>query len=147
MKIFKNSLIIFSFCFLPLLFSCSQSKLEKKVFTLERSDGTTVYIKVEIAKTPDERNFGFMERKKIPEGTGMLFIFEKDQILSFWMKNTPLPLSIAYIDTNGIIKDIFHMTPYSLATIKSTSSVRYALEVPQNWFEKVNIKVGDKLIL
>ena len=73
----------------------------------------------------------------------MLFIFEKDQILSFWMKNTPHPLSIAYIDSKGKIRDIFDMTPYSLASVVSTVSVRYALEVPQGWFDKVGIKKGD----
>ena len=88
-----------------------------------------------------------MERKNIPDGTGMIFIFEQDQILSFWMKNTPHPLSIAYIDSKGKIRDIFDMTPYSLSSIKSTVSVRYALEVPQGWFKKNNIQTGDVIKL
>ena len=75
----------------------------------------------------------------------MLFIFEKDQSLHFWMKNTPHPLSIAYIDSNGIIADILDMTPFSEATVSSTRSVRYALEVPQGWFRKNGIKEGDKV--
>ena len=75
----------------------------------------------------------------------MIFVFEKDQILSFWMKNTPHPLSIAFIDSNGKIRDIFQMTPYSLASVSSTTSVRYALEVPQGWFKKEGIKEGDYL--
>ena len=77
----------------------------------------------------------------------MLFVFEYDQVLSFWMKNTPHPLSIAYIDSKGVIRDIFDMTPYSLNSVVSTVSVRYALEVPQGWFEKTGIKAGDKLEL
>ena len=84
-----------------------------------------------------------MERKRIPDGTGMIFVFEQDQFLSFWMKNTPHPLSIAYIDSTGKIRDIFDMKPFSLASIISTSSVRYALEVPQGWFDKNGIKKGD----
>ena len=88
-----------------------------------------------------------MERKKIPDGTGMLFIFESDQILSFWMKNTPHPLSIAYIDSKGVIKNIYDMTPFSLSSITSTVSVRYALEVPQGWFKKNNIQEGDSISL
>ena len=84
-----------------------------------------------------------MNRKNIPDGTGMLFIFEKEQILSFWMKNTPHPLSIAYIDSRGKIRNIYDMTPFSLTPIKSTSSVRYALEVPQGWYKENNINVGD----
>jgi uncharacterized membrane protein (UPF0127 family) len=84
-----------------------------------------------------------MEREEIPDGTGMLFVFDRDQILSFWMKNTPHPLSIAYIDSRGKIRNIYDMTPFSLASVVSTVSVRYALEVPQGWFEKVGVKVGD----
>ena len=67
--------------------------------------------------------------------------------VSFWMKNTPHPLSIAYIDRTGKIQNIFDMTPFSLAPVKSTRSVRYALEVPQGWFEKNGIKTGDKIVL
>lgn len=110
-------------------------------------EGQTFYVDSEIASTQEERNFGFMERKKIPDGTGMLFIFEFDQKLSFWMKNTPHPLSIAYIDSNGIIREIYDMTPFSLSSIESTVSVRYALEVPQGWFLKNNITPGDKISL
>jgi uncharacterized membrane protein (UPF0127 family) len=77
----------------------------------------------------------------------MIFIFEQDQILSFWMKNTPHPLSIAYIDSKGKIRNIFDMTPYSLSSVVSTVSVRYALEVPQGWFKNNNIQVGDTISL
>ena len=110
-------------------------------------EGQTFYVDAEIASTQEERNFGFMERKKIPDGTGMLFIFEFDQKLSFWMKNTPTALSIAYIDRNGIIKEIFDMQPFSLEGIESSSSVRYALEVPKGWYAKNGIKPGDKIRL
>ena len=88
-----------------------------------------------------------MFRKDIPDGTGMLFIFEKEQLLAFWMKNTPHPLSIAYIDSKGKIRNIFDMTPYSTASIVSTVSVRYALEVPQGWYKKNGITEGDTVIL
>ena len=77
----------------------------------------------------------------------MLFVFEYDQILSFWMKNTPTALSIAYITSDGYIKNIFDMQPFSLSSVVSTGYVRYALEVPKGWFEKVGIKTGDKIIL
>lgn len=134
---------------LPALFllSCSSKKLTVKTITITRTDGTTIDVLAEIAKTPEERNHGFMERKNIPEGTGMIFIFEKDQILSFWMKNTPHPLSIAYIDARGKIRNIYDMTPYSLAPIVSTVSTRYALEVPQGWYEKNNIHEDDVISL
>lgn len=137
-----SKILVILFCFSTFT-ACSQSKLAKADITITRTDGTTEIVKSELAIKPEERQHGFMERKNIPDGTGMLFVFEKDQILSFWMKNTPHPLSIAYISSSGIIKDIFDMTPFSHATIDSTVSVRYALEVPQGWFAKNNIKVGD----
>jgi len=140
----RKSLILFAALFAVLCFTgCGKSKLAKTDLVITRNDSSTIVVKAEIARTDAERNFGYMERKNIPDGTGMIFIFEQDQQLSFWMKNTPHPLSIAYIDSKGKIRDIFDMTPYSLSSIVSTSSVRYALEVPQGWFKKNNIKTGD----
>ena len=141
MKKFLFTLIILS---LSIFVSCQEdSKLPKKDLTITRTDGSQITLNVEIAKTPETRQFGYMERKTIPDGTGMIFVFESDQILSFYMKNTPHPLSIAYIDSTGKIRDIFDMKPFSLDTIFSTCSVRYALEVPQGWYEKNLIKKGD----
>ena len=130
-------------CMLIPAASCKSKKLPVIDITITRADGTTAIVKAEDAEKDEDRNHGFMERKNIPDGTGMLFVFDRDQILSFWMKNTPHPLSIAYIDSRGKIRNIYDMTPFSLTPIKSTSSVRYALEVPQGWFEKENINVGD----
>ncbi len=138
--------IFFTFILSFLIFtleSCEKSNLQKTKLTIKKTDKTEVSLVVEIAKTPKEREFGFMERKNIPNGTGMIFIFEQDQILSFWMKNTPHPLSIAYIDSNGKIRNLYDMTPFSLSPVVSTCSVRYALEVPQGWFEQEGIQVGD----
>lgn len=142
----KFTQVFFLCAFVLLLFSCGKN-LEKKNLTLIRSDGSTVRIKAEMARTDEERANGFMRRKNIPDGTGMLFLFDRDQRLSFWMKDTPHALSIAFIDVHGRIRDIFNMTPFSLANVNSTVSVRYALEVPQGWFEKVNITTGDELAL
>ena len=133
------------FCIFALGASCRNSNLEKKTLTLCKVDGTELSVKAEIAVKPEDRNFGFMERKNIPDGTGMLFVFEYDQILSFWMKNTPTPLSIAFITKDGKIKDIFDMQPFSTASKTSTGYVRYALEVPQGWYKKNGIKTGDVL--
>ncbi len=142
----KVSLVFFSLFSVFLFFSCAQ-KLSVQTLTITKADGQQIDVKTEVARTQEERNKGYMERKNIPDGTGMIFIFERDQILSFWMKNTPHPLSIAYIDKSGTIRDIFDMTPFSLDPIYSTVSVRYALEVPQGWFAKNNIKSGDKVSL
>ena len=143
-RLFKPFLL---FIFVTSFASCSQKKLPQKQLTITTKEGQIFTVEAELASTQEERNCGFMERKKIPDGTGMLFIFEYDQKLSFWMKNTPHPLSIAYIDSNGIIREIYDMTPFSLYSIESTVSVRYALEVPQGWFQKNNITPGDKITL
>ena len=135
----KIFLILFTFLF----FSCSSQKLEVKNFTILNSEQKNILVKAEIADTYETRQKGFMERKNIPEGTGMIFVFEQDQILSFWMENTPTALSIAYITSNGKILNIFDMKPFSRASIKSTGYVRYALEVPKGWFKKNNINIGD----
>lgn len=140
----KKLILSFSLLFTILsLASCTKYKLPKKELLITKQDGSTEKVMAELAIKPEERNFGYMERKNIPEGTGMLFVFEKEQILSFWMKNTPHPLSIAYLDSKGKIRNIYDMTPFSLAPIESTVSVKYALEVPQGWFNKNNIQVGD----
>lgn len=132
--------------FTALIFiSCAPSKLETQELTIIKADGTSIVVSAEVARTEAERNRGFMERRHIPDGTGMLFVFENDQILSFWMKNTPSPLSIAFISSDGRIKDIFDMTPYSLAPVQSSGYARYALEVPQDWFMRTGIQVGDRI--
>ena len=142
-KTFFSAALMFSF----LTFcACSKPAKPSVDLTIEKVDGSTALVSVEVARTEQERQRGFMERKKIPDGTGMIFVFEGDQILNFWMKNTPTALSIAYIDRNGIIRDIFDMTPFSLEAIESTCSVRYALEVPKGWFSKNGIKVGDRVV-
>ncbi len=153
-NILKNVLYIkdfpcISFILLTfLLLSCSSQKLtEQKDLSVITANGKNICIHAEIARTSEDQAYGFMNRKKIPEGTGMLFVFKTDQFLHFWMKNTPTALSIAYIDSNGYIRNIFDMEPLSLSTISSTVSVRYALEVPQGWFNKVHIKKGDRLVL
>ena len=143
----KSIILIALFITLSSLLSCKTKKLPVKDIKIIRKDGTEFIVSAEIAEKAEDRNHGFMERKNIPDGTGMLFIFEKDQILSFWMKNTPHPLSIAYIDSKGKIRNIYDMTPYSLSSIISTVSVRYALEVPQGWYKKNGITEGDAVIL
>lgn len=143
----KKILLILLLLFSVTLLSCNQPKLPTTTLTITKADGSTIDVVAEIAKKAEDRNHGYMERKVIPDGTGMIFVFEKDQILSFWMKNTPHPLSIAYIDSKGKIRNIYDMTPFSLSSIVSTVSVRYALEVPQGWYEKNNVKEGDYIIL
>ena len=145
----RKFFFLFSFLFLILVSSSCSSKtnLPIKKLTIVNSEGKEITVKAEIASTFEQRQNGFMFRQEIPDGTGMLFIFEEEQVLNFWMKNTPHPLSIAYIDKNGRIRDILDMKPFDLSNITSSTKVLYALEVPQGWYEKVNVKVGDRLKL
>ena len=114
--------------------------------TISIQVGTEEYI-VEVAKTREERAEGLMFRKELKKRHGMLFIFPHDQKLSFWMKDTSIPLSIAFISKNGTIKEILDMTPFSEKPVPSTYSVRYALEVNKGEFQKLGIQVGDKVMI
>ena len=143
----KKIIIIATLLLFTQFLSCKTKKLPVQTIKIIRQDGTEFSLEAEMAIKAEDRNHGYMERKNIPDGTGMLFVFEKDQILSFWMKNTPHPLSIAYIDSKGKIRNIYDMTPYSLSSIVSTVSVRYALEVPQGWYKKNGITEGDVVFL
>jgi uncharacterized membrane protein (UPF0127 family) len=87
-----------------------------------------------------------MWRRSLAEGEGMLFVFDRDQILSFWMKNTIIPLSIAYIAADGRILEIHDMEPRNLSPVQSGRSARYALEVNRGWFTRMGITAGDVLI-
>ena len=131
--------------FFAVLSSCSGlEKFEKREITIEGEKGRVV-IKAEIALTTAQHAQGLMHRKELKDNNGMLFIFERDDILSFWMKNTLIPLSIAYITSDGRILEIHDMTPGNLNPVRSSRSVRYALEVPQGWFDRAGLGPGDRL--
>ena len=132
-------------------FSCSAQKApgaetDKPNATLKKvtlAAGQTRVV-VEVADTETERNRGLMFRKTLADGKGMLFVFETDQRVSFWMRNTSLPLSLAYMASDGTILQILDLTPFSEEPRPSERSIRYALEVPQGWFAKVGLKPGDR---
>ncbi|MDZ4744361.1 MAG: DUF192 domain-containing protein [Verrucomicrobiota bacterium] len=100
----------------------------------------------EIARTTEQKNTGLMGRKSLGENEGMLFINHSPQTASFWMKNTLIPLSIAYIDEDGVIQEIYHLEPLRLDTVQSRqSNIKYALEVNKGWFEKNGISIKQKI--
>jgi len=130
---------------MTLFSSCAaKSPLRECELGIETSRGS-VPVRVELAITEEEQERGFMERKEIPDGTGMIFAYEADRRMHFWMKDTPHPLSIAFIDSSGVIREIYDMTPFSLETVSSERSVRFALEVPSGWFSRAGVSVGDRL--
>jgi hypothetical protein len=100
-------------------------------------------IKVEVARTEREKERGLMFRERLGKDAGMIFVYGEEETLFFWMKNTPIPLSIAFIDKNGKIVDIQDMEPFSLRTRGSSSPAKYALEMNQGWFKRNGIQVGD----
>lgn len=98
---------------------------------------------VEVARTAEERAVGLMNRDEVPEGTGMLFVFEDEEIRSFWMQDTFVPLDIAYMDAGLRIVDIQQMDPETTDLHESAAPAMFALEVRQGWFADRGIEVGD----
>lgn len=102
-------------------------------------------IVAEVARTPQQQQIGMMMRTEMAQHEGMLFVFDELAPRCFWMKNTLLPLSIAFIEDDGTIVNIAEMKPRSEATHCSQRPVRYALEMNQGWFAKRAIAPGFKL--
>jgi uncharacterized membrane protein (UPF0127 family) len=102
-------------------------------------------ITAEMATTPNSRTVGMMFRQTVAPNHGMLFVFEYKGQQCFWMRNTPLPLSIAFIDDDGTILQITDMAPKSDALHCSEHAVRYALEMEQGWYGKKGALVGSRL--
>jgi uncharacterized membrane protein (UPF0127 family) len=147
----NSKIFLVFFLLVPLYGSCEQQKRPQHLKTaevrIERAESGPVSVKAELARTQAERAKGLMYRKKLDDGRGMLFIFDREEPLSFWMENTYIPLSIAFIAADGRIVEIRDMRPLDLSSVKSSRSVRYALEVPQGWFDRVNVKPGDIVII
>jgi uncharacterized membrane protein (UPF0127 family) len=133
------------FCVFGVPVSCGP-RFSKSEITINRAGGEPVRMTVELARTDTERTRGLMNRKTLGDGKGMLFIFDRDQIMSFWMENTLSPLSIAFISKDGRILEIRDMQPLDKTLIRSSRSARYALEVPQGWFSRAGIKAGDMVM-
>ena len=98
---------------------------------------------VEVARTPEERNHGLMARKHLGKDEGMLFIFEREDYHGFWMKDTLIPLSIAFIDKEGRIVWMTDMKPQTLDSHVPPRPILYALEMNKGWFSSCGIKSGD----
>lgn len=99
---------------------------------------------VEVANTQEKRSKGLMFRKKLAENTGMLFVFSYEDYRYFYMKNTLIPLDIAFFDSQMKIVSIKQMQPLDETTVASDEKAMYALEMNQGFFEKQKIKVGDQ---
>lgn len=102
-------------------------------------------IDTQLAMTPQQREVGLMFRKEMPQAEGMLFIFEQSATQCFWMKNTILPLTAAFVADDGRIVNLTDMKPQTEDSHCSEEPVRYVLEMNQGWFAKKNLKKGNKL--
>ena len=102
-------------------------------------------IDTQLALTPDQHMTGLMYRKDMPQGEGMLFVFDTPVRQCFWMKNTLLPLTAAFISDDGTIVNLEDMKPQTTESHCSLKPVRYVLEMNQGWFAKKGIKAGTKL--
>ncbi|AVS70911.1 DUF192 domain-containing protein [Paracidovorax avenae] len=102
-------------------------------------------IDAQLAATPQERETGLMHRKDMPSNEGMLFVFSVPAVQCFWMKNTLLPLTAAFVADDGTIVNLADMKPQTLDSHCSDKPVRFVLEMNQGWFAKRGIKPGSKL--
>ena len=110
-------------------------------------EGKNAKLNLIISNTDAARRKGLMNQAFLEKNTGMLFIWPSSKKQCMWMKNTSLPLSIAYLSSDGRILEIYDMVPFSEDSICSMKNVRMALEVNQGWFARNKISIGDKINL
>jgi uncharacterized membrane protein (UPF0127 family) len=102
-------------------------------------------IDAQVAQTEAQQEYGLMFRREMPQSEGMVFVFDKPSTQCFWMKNTILPLTAAFIADDGRIVNLADMQPQTENTHCSTEPVRFVLEMNQGWFARKGIKAGSKL--
>ena len=130
------------------LTACSQSPCPTHDLERRQIHVGDVGLTVEIASTPAERACGLSLRDRLAVNHGMLFVFPDDGIREFWMKDTRMPLSIAFLEANGRITEILDMDPREPARrYRSSQAVRYALETDRGWFSAQGISPGDRVDL
>jgi uncharacterized membrane protein (UPF0127 family) len=125
-------------CLMGLALQASATELPQRTLTIGEHK-----LSVEVASTPGTRETGLMNRFSLQPDHGMLFVFEAPQPLAFWMKNTYIPLSIAFVDRSGRILNIEDMRPQDEATHWSNGQALYAIEMRRGWFAAKGIAAGD----
>ena len=136
--------IFFSAVLLALLPALAQDAPQSNLERIKLTAGMH-RMDVQVAATPEQRQIGLMFRKDMPQHEGMIFIFDQPAQQCFWMKNTLIPLSAAFVLDDGTIANIEDMKPLVLDGHCSTQPVRYVLEMNRGWFAKKGIKAGSKL--
>ncbi|MFI4922913.1 MAG: DUF192 domain-containing protein [Burkholderiales bacterium] len=128
--------------FVLLLLSIPAARAETPLVPLEISGNPLI---AEVANTPEARQQGLMYRKHLRGNHGMLLVFPESGVHTLWMKNTSVPLSVAFLDEQGVIINLDDMVPLSEEEHHSAAPAKFALEMPIEWFNKRGIKPGAKV--
>lgn len=143
----------FSFAVFALLISCTGIRAEGQAMVLPvdpaplvaETDKGNIKFKVEVADDEAERSAGLMYRNFLPDDRGMLFVFPQQREVGFWMKNTPLPLDLVFIDANGVVQGIRQGEPFSEAAITPGVPVQFVLELKRGTAARMGIEEGSEI--
>lgn len=148
MKVLRKSFPLFLTLFVMTAVNWSCQPLFTEGGKTELIHVGDIPLNVEIAATPEIRQRGLMYRKNLPSNEGMLFVFPKSSLQSFWMKNTLIPLDVGFFDDQGFLLEVLTMEPDDGKKIhNSAEPAKYALEVNKGWFRKNNLRRYAKLKL
>ena len=139
---FRSQFLAFGLCTAAVLALAQQPQMN--LVRTKLSAGMHL-LDVQVAQTPQERQIGLMFRKDMPQHEGMLFVFEQPATQCFWMKNTLLPLTAAFLADDGTIVNLVDMKPQTTDSHCSEKPVRFVLEMNQGWFAKKGLKAGSRL--
>ena len=139
-----HSALVLTFVLCAAALGARAQDTAQKLPTITLSAGMHL-IKAELAQTPEQRSIGLMHRTAMPTNEGMLFAFEVPAQQCFWMRNTLIALSIAFLEDDGTVVNIENMAPQTLDGHCSKRPVRFALEMNQGWFAKRGVAAGSRL--
>lgn len=142
MKIFSRLLGLLLLAQVPLAMAQDKPQLQLERATLRAGFHQ---IDAQLAVTPEQRAIGLMHRQDMPPHEGMLFVFPQASVQCFWMKNTLIPLTAAFLADDGTIVNLADMKPQSTESHCSAQPVRYVLEMNQGWFGKKGLRKGSKI--
>jgi uncharacterized protein len=142
----KNTCFAFLFCIFGISMNFVRAE-DLPQLNLQRTTLTAGIhqIDVQLAQTQDQLSTGLMHRNSMPQNEGMLFVFQHASQQCFWMRNTRIPLTAAFISDDGTIVNLADMKPQTTESHCSTKPVRFVLEMNKGWFAKKGIKPGNKL--
>ena len=124
------------------LLSCRGGALEERIELKIAGQS----FRVEVARSEEQKKQGLMHRQSLGQREGMIFVYDTDQHLAFWMKDTPLPLTLAFLSKEGEILQIESLKPLSLKSVISRRAARFGLELSAGVLEELGVKVGDRVL-